>query len=290
MGISWRRRRGRDVKKYRSRPRPHRYRDSKLTRLLQDSLGGRAKTTLIATVAPGKDCVEETLSTLQYALRARSIQNRPEQHARYHGKAIVKAHAREVDELQRLLACQRDKNGGMMVLSRRAAIPWTGRGDAAAETWLFTWLFRGDEQRCGTWTFRGDEQRRGRTWLFREDEQRCGTWTFRGDERAPRPGPGYSAETSPVQTGARPQVPKEQWESMQGELASRRAELEELGEALAEAREKSVLAEKLLDDAREESGRETERRGAFETHCTVFGADRGGAGGYSEGNRTRACS
>ena len=77
---------------------------------------------------------------------------------------------------------------------------------------------------------------------------------------------------------------------MQGELASRRAELEELGEALAEAREKSVLAEKLLDDAREESGRETERRGAFETHCTVFGADRGGAGGYSEGNRTRACS
>ena len=145
------------------------YRDSKLTRLLQDSLGGKAKTTLIATVAPGKDCVEETLSTLQYALRARSIQNRPEQHARYHGKAIVRAHAREVDELQRLLACQREKNGGIYV-----------DGD--------------------------------------------------------------------------------QWESMQGELASRKAELEELGEELANARIAAMEAEKKLDDAREEADAQRELR------------------------------
>ena len=78
------------------------YRDSKLTRLLQDPLGGKAKTTLIATVSPGRDASDETLSTLQYALRARSITNKPEQHARYHGKALVKAHAKEVDDLQRL--------------------------------------------------------------------------------------------------------------------------------------------------------------------------------------------
>ena len=96
------------------------YRDSKLTRLLQDSLGGRAKTTLIATVAPGKDCVEETLSTLQYALRARSIQNRPEQHARYHGKAIVKAHAKEVAG-----------PGPESTTRRVASAPWLDRVDAA---------------------------------------------------------------------------------------------------------------------------------------------------------------
>lgn len=91
------------------------YRDSKLTRLLQDSLGGRAKTTLIATVSPGQNAVDETLSTLQYALRAKSIRNQPEQHARYHGKAVVKAISHEVDELRLLLRQQRDKNGGVLV-------------------------------------------------------------------------------------------------------------------------------------------------------------------------------
>lgn len=40
------------------------YRDSKLTRLLQESLGGRNKTTLIAAVSPCLSCVDDTLSTL----------------------------------------------------------------------------------------------------------------------------------------------------------------------------------------------------------------------------------
>ncbi|KIO16512.1 hypothetical protein M407DRAFT_42567, partial [Tulasnella calospora MUT 4182] len=54
------------------------YRESKLTRLLQDSLGGRTKTCIIATVSPAKCNIEETLSTLDYALRAKSIRNKPE--------------------------------------------------------------------------------------------------------------------------------------------------------------------------------------------------------------------
>ena len=41
------------------------YRDSKLTRLLQDSLGGRSKTCIIATVSPSVLCVEESLQTLK---------------------------------------------------------------------------------------------------------------------------------------------------------------------------------------------------------------------------------
>ena len=47
------------------------YRDSKLTRLLQDSLGGNTRTTLIATISPLSACVEESVSTLKFADRAR---------------------------------------------------------------------------------------------------------------------------------------------------------------------------------------------------------------------------
>lgn len=91
------------------------YRDSKLTRILQDSLGGKAKTTLIATVSPCKDAVEESLSTLAYAQRARNIKNTPEQRARYHGKAVLKHISAEMDELHKLLRIQREKNGGVLV-------------------------------------------------------------------------------------------------------------------------------------------------------------------------------
>ena len=49
------------------------YRDSKLTRLLQDSLGGNTKTTMIAVVAPSTYNYDETLSTLRYASRAKFI-------------------------------------------------------------------------------------------------------------------------------------------------------------------------------------------------------------------------
>ncbi|XP_073833620.1 kinesin-like protein 3A [Musca autumnalis] len=54
-----------------------RYRDSKLTRLLQDSLGGNSVTLMIACVSPADYNVAETLSTLRYADRARKIKNKP---------------------------------------------------------------------------------------------------------------------------------------------------------------------------------------------------------------------
>ncbi|KIK91754.1 hypothetical protein PAXRUDRAFT_830557 [Paxillus rubicundulus Ve08.2h10] len=52
------------------------YRDSKLTRLLQDSLGGNAHTLMIACVSPTEWNVGETVNTLKYANRARNIKNR----------------------------------------------------------------------------------------------------------------------------------------------------------------------------------------------------------------------
>jgi hypothetical protein len=52
------------------------YRDSKLTRLLQDSLGGNSKTAMIACISPADSNAEETINTLKYANRARNIQNK----------------------------------------------------------------------------------------------------------------------------------------------------------------------------------------------------------------------
>ncbi|TXG73496.1 hypothetical protein EZV62_002075 [Acer yangbiense] len=51
------------------------YRDSKLTFLLQDSLGGNSKTTIIANISPSSCCSLETLSTLKFAQRAKFIKN-----------------------------------------------------------------------------------------------------------------------------------------------------------------------------------------------------------------------
>ncbi|KAL9119971.1 MAG: hypothetical protein Q9187_003473 [Circinaria calcarea] len=53
------------------------YRDSKLTRLLQDSLGGNAITYMIACITPAEFHLSETLNTVQYAQRARAIQSKP---------------------------------------------------------------------------------------------------------------------------------------------------------------------------------------------------------------------
>lgn len=65
-------------------------RESKLTRLLQDSLGGRTKTSIIATISPAAANLEETLSTLDYAHRAKNITNRPEVNQKLTKKALLK--------------------------------------------------------------------------------------------------------------------------------------------------------------------------------------------------------
>ena len=53
------------------------FRDSKLTRLLQDSLGGNSKTLMVANIGPADYNYEETISTLRYASRAKDIKNKP---------------------------------------------------------------------------------------------------------------------------------------------------------------------------------------------------------------------
>lgn len=53
------------------------YRDSKLTRLLKDSLGGNTKTIMISCISPASIAYEETINTLKYASRARNIKRKP---------------------------------------------------------------------------------------------------------------------------------------------------------------------------------------------------------------------
>jgi kinesin family protein 18/19 len=54
------------------------YRDSKLTRLLKDSLGGNCRTVMIANISPSSGVYEDTHNTLIYANRAKKIKNKME--------------------------------------------------------------------------------------------------------------------------------------------------------------------------------------------------------------------
>lgn len=66
------------------------YRDSKLTRLLKDSLGGNTKTLMLACVTPAYQHYEETLNTLKYAARARRIQNPAKRNIKDDNKSLKK--------------------------------------------------------------------------------------------------------------------------------------------------------------------------------------------------------
>ncbi|KAG0478665.1 hypothetical protein HPP92_013384 [Vanilla planifolia] len=87
------------------------YRDSKLTRLLRDSLGGRTKTCIIATVSPSVHCLEETLSTLDYAHRAKNIKNRPEVNQKMMKSTLIKDLYGEIERLKAEVYATREKVG-----------------------------------------------------------------------------------------------------------------------------------------------------------------------------------
>ena len=94
------------------------YRDSKLTRLLRDSLGGKTKTCIIATIAPTAHCQDETLSTLDYAHRAKNIRNRPEVNQKISKTAHIKELNAEIDRLKAELFATREKNGVYLPLDQ----------------------------------------------------------------------------------------------------------------------------------------------------------------------------
>ncbi|KZF24209.1 kinesin-like protein-like protein bimC [Xylona heveae TC161] len=87
------------------------YRESKLTRLLQDSLGGHTKTCIIATVSPAKSNLEETISTLDYAFRAKNIRNKPQLNQLVSKKTLLRDFTVEIEKLKSELIATRQRNG-----------------------------------------------------------------------------------------------------------------------------------------------------------------------------------
>ncbi|KAH9699112.1 kinesin-like protein KIN-7N [Citrus sinensis] len=79
------------------------YRDSKLTRILQPALGGNAKTSIICTIAPEEDHIEETKGTLQFASRAKRITNCVQVNEILTDAALLKRQKLEIEELRRKL-------------------------------------------------------------------------------------------------------------------------------------------------------------------------------------------
>lgn len=83
------------------------YRDSKLTRILQESLGGNSRTTLIINCSPCQFNVDETISTLRFGVRAKSIKNKARINAELSPaelKALLKRAQADVGRYQNYIA------------------------------------------------------------------------------------------------------------------------------------------------------------------------------------------
>ncbi|KAJ3110306.1 Kinesin-like protein kif9 [Phlyctochytrium bullatum] len=80
------------------------YRQSKLTHVLRDSLGGNCNTLMIANIWGEKDHIEETISTLRFATRMMCVTNSPELNIQFDPLALLKKYEREIKELKQELA------------------------------------------------------------------------------------------------------------------------------------------------------------------------------------------
>lgn len=93
------------------------YRNSKLTRVLQHALGGNAKTAIICAVAP--TYLDETKNTIQFAMRAKNVKNKPIKNEIMSDKAMIKRLQREIASLQEQLNMEKNnKKKGSEELER----------------------------------------------------------------------------------------------------------------------------------------------------------------------------
>ncbi|CAH2236155.1 jg17668 [Pararge aegeria aegeria] len=93
------------------------YRDSKLTRILQNSLGGNAKTSIICAVTPA--ALEETISTLQFANRAKSIKNTPAVNAVATNATMIQSLTKQLSALKTELECKKNVEQDNFNLQKR---------------------------------------------------------------------------------------------------------------------------------------------------------------------------
>ncbi|XP_064014187.1 kinesin-like protein KIF7 isoform X3 [Pogoniulus pusillus] len=104
------------------------YRDSKITRILKDSLGGNAQTVMIACVSPSSSDFDESLNTLNYASRAQNIQNKAVVNCRKETEHVEELHL-QIKNLQKALE-QRHRSETRII--NRSATAKRGAPDATA--------------------------------------------------------------------------------------------------------------------------------------------------------------
>jgi kinesin family protein 3/17 len=97
------------------------YRDSKLTRLLQDSLGGNTKTLMVAAISPADYNYDETMSTLRYANRAKNIKNKPKINEDPKD-TMLREFKEEIERLRKMLADQ----AGLVEMAKGGGLPTAG--------------------------------------------------------------------------------------------------------------------------------------------------------------------
>ncbi|KAJ2561405.1 hypothetical protein GGH12_004031 [Coemansia sp. RSA 1822] len=109
------------------------YRDSKLTHIIKDSLGGRTRTCMIATISNAVDHIEETVKTLQYASQAKGIRNRPVANKMVLKSEIVHDLQQHIERLNRDLEAARDNAGTGFYVSKDTYEELTTQAKASRE-------------------------------------------------------------------------------------------------------------------------------------------------------------
>ena len=106
------------------------FRDSKLTRLLQPCLGGPAQALIVATVRPAASCLDESLATLRFGVRAQRVQNAPSMspEAPQVSAQLLNRLSAEITSLrQQLMLAERNGGGGSVHIHSGSVPPSPAR-------------------------------------------------------------------------------------------------------------------------------------------------------------------
>ncbi|XP_030622220.1 kinesin-like protein kif7 [Chanos chanos] len=162
------------------------YRDSKITRILKDSLGGNAKTLMIACISPSSSDFDESLNTLNYAKRARNIQNKATVNCRGEPDRIeglelqIKALRRALENRQR----SETRIIARSDLERRARPPDSDLSKLQAESTHYRTCtdsaYRLLMELQGEGTLNAGQVLRVKEWLCAVEEERSGLTTASG--------------------------------------------------------------------------------------------------------------
>ena len=112
------------------------YRDAKLTRLLEDSLGGNCKTLVVANLSPAASSFSESLSTLKFTQRAKRIRNRARVNEDLDQRTLLRKYERELVRLRAKLEKQRSQLVGSQVTVLQAERERAQRNHAVAQRQL----------------------------------------------------------------------------------------------------------------------------------------------------------